>query len=42
MVGGELDLAEFHRAAVFVAVLLVLGGLVSWLGVRNPAVPDPV
>ncbi len=39
VVGGELDLAGFHRAAVFVAVLLALGGVVSWLGVRNPAPP---
>ena len=39
VVGGELDLAGFHRAAVFVAVLLALGGVASWVGVRNPAAP---
>jgi MFS family permease len=37
VVGGELDLAGFHRAAVLAAVLLALGGVASWLGVRNPA-----
>jgi len=39
VVGGELDLAGFHRAAIFVAVLLALGGVASWVGVRNPAAP---
>ncbi len=41
VVGGQLDLAGFHRAAVFVGVLLALAGVVSWLGIRNPAAPDP-
>ncbi|MFS0734169.1 MFS transporter [Microbacterium sp. 1P10UB] len=35
IVGGSLDLAGFHRAALVTAGLLVLGGLVSWLGIRN-------
>jgi len=39
VVGGELDLAGFHRAALFTAVLLALGGVASWVGVRNPAAP---
>ncbi len=37
--GGELDLNGFHRAAMFVAVLLALGGVVAWAGVRNPTPP---
>lgn len=34
--GGTLDLAGFHRAAVVTAILLVIGGVVSLLGIRNP------
>ncbi|WP_433720190.1 MFS transporter [Microbacterium laevaniformans] len=34
--GGALDLAGFHRAAVTTAALLIVGGLVSLLGIRNP------
>ncbi|RAE81415.1 MFS transporter, partial [Burkholderia multivorans] len=41
VVGGTLDLSGFYRAAVFVAVLLIAGGLVSLVGIRNPAVPAP-
>lgn len=41
VVGGTLDLTGFYRAAVFVAVLLIAGGLVSLVGIRNPAVPAP-
>ena len=41
LVGGELDLAGFHRAVAFTAVLLALGGAASWVGIRNVApVPD--
>ena len=39
IVGGAIDLTGFHRAAVFVAVLLIAGGLVSLAGIRNPEVP---
>ncbi len=35
VVGGELDLSGFHRAMVFTAVLLALGGIASWVGIRN-------
>ena len=38
--GGALDLAGFHRAAIATAVLLVVGGVVSLLGIRNPAPRD--
>jgi EmrB/QacA subfamily drug resistance transporter len=37
VVGGELDLAGFHRAVAFTAVLLALGGVASWVGIRNVA-----
>ncbi|WP_084039556.1 MFS transporter [Demequina sp. NBRC 110053] len=39
IVGGELDLDGFHRAMIATAVAMALGGLVSWLGIRNPAPP---
>ena len=35
VVGGQLDLAGFHRAVAFTAVLLALGGIASWVGIRN-------
>ncbi|NYI42584.1 MFS transporter [Demequina lutea] len=35
VVGGQLDLAGFHRAVAFTAVLLALGGVASWVGIRN-------
>ncbi len=38
VVGGELDLTGFHRAVVFTAILLVLGGVASWVGIRNSLV----
>lgn len=37
VVGGSLDLGGFHRAAVVTAVLLALGGIVSFAGIRKPA-----
>lgn len=37
IVGGSLDLAGFHRAAVVTAVLLAAGGIVSFLGIRDRA-----
>ena len=43
IVGGTLDLDGFHNAAWFTAMLLVIGGVVSWIGIRrNPAAPAPV
>jgi len=38
--GGALDLAGFHRAAIVTAALLAVGGLVSWLGIRD-RMPGP-
>lgn len=33
--GGALDLDGFHRAVIVTAVLVAVGGLVSWAGIRN-------
>lgn len=38
IVGGSLDLGGFHNAAWVTTALLVLGGVVSWIGIRrNPS-----
>ena len=39
IVGGQLDLDGFHRAAIVTAAMMVAGGLVSWAGIRNPVAP---
>ncbi|MFJ3406540.1 MFS transporter [Promicromonospora sp. NPDC090134] len=39
--GGVLDVASFHRALLVTAGLLVLGGLVSLVGIRNVRGVDP-
>jgi uncharacterized membrane protein len=36
IVGGSLDLNGVHRAMIVTAGLLILGGVVSFLGIRNP------
>jgi EmrB/QacA subfamily drug resistance transporter len=36
IVGGALDLDGFHRGLVVCAVLFVVGGVVSWVGIRRP------
>lgn len=36
IVGGELDLDGFHRAALVTAALMIAGGITSFLGIRNP------
>lgn len=40
IVGTQLDVIGYRRAALATAVFLVIGGVVSWLGIRNPA-PTP-
>ncbi|MEX1080373.1 MAG: DHA2 family efflux MFS transporter permease subunit [Homoserinimonas sp.] len=35
IVGYELDLGGFHRGLIATAALLILGGLISWAGIRN-------
>ena len=41
IVGGALDLGGFHNAAWVTTALLVLGGVVSWIGIRrNPSEPQ--
>ena len=39
--GGVLDVASFHRALLVAAALLVVGGLLSWVGIRNAPGSDP-
>lgn len=36
IVGAQLDLDGYHRAAIAVAAFLVVGGAISWIGIRNP------
>lgn len=36
VVGDGLNLAGFHRALLFTAVLIILGGIISAIGIRNP------
>jgi EmrB/QacA subfamily drug resistance transporter len=38
IIGPTFDVAGFHRALVVTAVLLILGGVVSWGGIRNSQV----
>ena len=40
IVGTQLDVGGYHRAATATAVFLVVGGVISWFGIRNP-VPMP-
>lgn len=37
IVGGQIDLEGFQRAAVVTAALLALGGITSWFGIRTVA-----
>ncbi|MGV8896175.1 MAG: MFS transporter [Rhodoglobus sp.] len=37
IVAGELDVESFHRVLVVTAALLFLGGIVSFIGIRNPS-----
>lgn len=39
IVAGRLDVDGYHRVAIATALLLVVGGAVSWIGIRNPAPP---
>jgi len=35
IIGGRLDLAGFHRGAIATAAMMLVGGLVSFAGIRN-------
>lgn len=35
LIGGQLDLAGFHRGAIATAVMMLVGGLVSFAGIRR-------
>lgn len=39
IVGGQIDLAGFHRAAIVTAILLTAGALASWAGIRTAVEP---
>ncbi|MCU1579948.1 MAG: family efflux transporter permease subunit [Rhodoglobus sp.] len=42
IVAGTLDTNSYHRVILVTAVLLIVGGVVSFVGIRNPAaVPAP-
>ena len=38
---GQLSVEGFHRAIVLISALLIVGGLVSLAGIRNPALESP-
>jgi EmrB/QacA subfamily drug resistance transporter len=40
IVGSQLDVDGYHRSAIAAAGFLIVGGVVSWLGIRNP-MPTP-
>ena len=40
ILGGVLDLAGFHRGMIATAAMLIVGGVVSFIGIRNPAPPE--
>jgi EmrB/QacA subfamily drug resistance transporter len=35
VIGSKLDLAGFHRGLIATAILLIVGGMISWVGIRN-------
>jgi len=41
IVGPQLGVAGFQRGVVVTAILLVLGGVTSWIGIRNAPAPAP-
>jgi EmrB/QacA subfamily drug resistance transporter len=40
IVGTQLDVDGYRRAAVAVAASLLIGGVISWIGIRNPSTVD--
>jgi EmrB/QacA subfamily drug resistance transporter len=40
ILGTVLDLPGFHRAMIATAIALIVGGIVSFIGIRNPALRD--
>ncbi|MBW3569125.1 MFS transporter [Candidatus Parcubacteria bacterium] len=37
VVGPEINLEGFHKGVIYMAILLALGGIISCVGIRNPA-----
>ena len=42
IIGSQLDVNGFHRGMLVTAVLLILGGIVSAIGIQNPKKSEPV
>jgi EmrB/QacA subfamily drug resistance transporter len=42
IIGSQLDVNGFHRGMLVTAVLLILGGIVSAIGIQNPRKSEPV
>jgi EmrB/QacA subfamily drug resistance transporter len=40
ILGTTLDLTGFHRAMIATAIALILGGIVSFAGIRNPSLAE--
>ncbi len=40
IVAGTLDVNSFHRVIAVTALFLILGGIVSFIGIRNPRTPS--
>ncbi|MET1020386.1 MAG: MFS transporter, partial [Microterricola sp.] len=40
ILGNVLDLAGFHRAMIATALMLIVGGVVSFAGIRNPVLVE--
>ncbi len=41
IIAGTLDVDSFHRVILVTAALLILGGVVAFVGIRNPKHPQP-
>lgn len=41
VIGPDITLASFHQGMIFAAVLFAIGGIVSAIGIRNPAAAPP-
>lgn len=40
ILGNQLDLPGFHRAMIATALMLIVGGVVSFVGIRNPVLTE--
>ncbi|MDB5186392.1 MAG: transporter [Candidatus Saccharibacteria bacterium] len=42
VIGSQVTLASFHRGIIATAVLCILGGIISYIGIRNAQVVKPL